>query len=435
MAMRLITGGIYLAKLAIEQRRREIEQELRRLVSKEMRPARSAYWWYQLFARRIMRDGELRAQAMRFVDVFPALKNPEGINRHIKEYFAAGPHSSSLLFRGIVGAGRFPVAKHAMALMAGAAVGAMAGHFTIPAEPPKIIKSVKDIRRRGAEYSFDILGEQVLSEEEADIYKQKYLKSIGLLRGFNCPVNLSLKLSSLYSQFDPLAKEATRREVAKRLKEIARPVKDSGGSLTIDMEQFYLRGLIWEIAKELLSEEEFAGFANFGIAHQAYLCESEIFLEEIIQAAKERRASFWVRLVKGAYWDYEAIAAGQKNWPIPVYTAREQTDASFERNADIALENYPRVKTAIGSHNLSSVAYVMAKQEFLGLPKNAVEFQTLYGLGTPLIRPLKEMGYPVRVYVGTGNTLEGMSYLARRLLENTSQMSSAFFVEQGRIRR
>ena len=93
------------------------------------------------------------------------------------------------------------------------------------------------------------------------------------------------------------------------------------------------------------------------------------------------------------------------------------------------------MKTAIGSHNLSSVAYVMAKQEFLGLPKNAVEFQTLYGLGTPLIRPLKEMGYPVRVYVGTGNTLEGMSYLARRLLENTSQMSSAFFVEQGRIRR
>ena len=48
------------------------------------------------------------------------------------------------------------------------------------------------------------------------------------------------------------------------------------------------------------------------------------------------------------------------------------------------------------------------------------EFQLLYGMAGPIKRALVEMGYRVREYCPVGELLPGMSYLVRRLLENTS---------------
>src|SRR5207253_3252762 len=48
------------------------------------------------------------------------------------------------------------------------------------------------------------------------------------------------------------------------------------------------------------------------------------------------------------------------------------------------------------------------------------EFQLLYGMAGPIKRALVEMGYRVREYCPIGELLPGMSYLVRRLLENTS---------------
>lgn len=408
-------------------REQMIRQELLELVNQEMPPILSLYWWYTLLTHRIMSDNELRTQLLRFVDVFPSLGKAEDISRHVKEYLIDGLSSPPCLIRAANLLARFPFGKHIIALAAKTAVGAMAHRFMVSQKREAIHRAVENLLRCSAGYSFDILGEQVLSEAEAESYKEKYLDLIYLLFGAGYPVDISLKLSSLYSQFDPLAGEATAKEVKKRLIEIARPVRDRNGTLTIDIEHFYFRNLSWEIIKVLLSEDEFFVYPGFGVAHQAYLKDSEEFLNGIIHFAKERSVPLGIRLVKGAYWDYEFIRARQKNWQIPVYTERAQTDVSFERNVDIALAAYPLIRTAIGSHNASSLAYAMAKREALGLPHDALEFQVLYGLGSPLIRPIRKMGYPVRVYVGAGDMVDGMGYLARRLLENTSQASSAFF--------
>src|SRR5207237_1553714 len=48
------------------------------------------------------------------------------------------------------------------------------------------------------------------------------------------------------------------------------------------------------------------------------------------------------------------------------------------------------------------------------------EFQLLYGMAGPIKRALVEMGYRVREYCPVGELLPGISYLVRRLLENTS---------------
>ena len=69
---------------------------------------------------------------------------------------------------------------------------------------------------------------------------------------------------------------------------------------------------------------------------------------------------------------------------------------------------------------MRSIAHAQALAEQLGIDKSRFEFQLLYGMAGPIKRALVEMGYRVREYCPVGELLPGMSYLVRRLLENTS---------------
>src|SRR6185503_11660883 len=122
----------------------------------------------------------------------------------------------------------------------------------------------------------------------------------------------------------------------------------------------------------------------------------------------------------GAYWDYETIIATQRGWPVRVFESKSQTDAAFERLARRMLENEAHVRCAFGTHSVRSIAACIGHAEDLGLPPNAYEFQMLYGMAEPIKRVLIDMGLRVRDYCPIGETLTGMSYLVRRLLENTS---------------
>jgi RHH-type proline utilization regulon transcriptional repressor/proline dehydrogenase/delta 1-pyrroline-5-carboxylate dehydrogenase len=131
----------------------------------------------------------------------------------------------------------------------------------------------------------------------------------------------------------------------------------------------------------------------------------------------------WVRLVKGAYWDYETVMAAQRHWPVPVWMHKWETDAQYERLTARLLRGSEMIRPAIGSHNVRSVAHALAQAEALGLERGTVEFQVLYGMGDALAAALADRGQRVRVYVPYGELLPGMAYLVRRLLENTSNDS------------
>ena len=88
-----------------------------------------------------------------------------------------------------------------------------------------------------------------------------------------------------------------------------------------------------------------------------------------------------VRLVKGAYWDYETIHAEQEGWPVPVWEKKWETDASYERCIDVLLGGYPHIHTAIASHNVRTLAHATATAKALGIDPSAVEIQMLYGHG------------------------------------------------------
>ncbi|MCY7393095.1 MAG: proline dehydrogenase family protein, partial [Leptolyngbyaceae cyanobacterium CAN_BIN12] len=170
-------------------------------------------------------------------------------------------------------------------------------------------------------------------------------------------------------------------------------------------------------------EPEFRDRADIGITLQAYLRDSVGDLKDLIEWAKERGTPVTVRLVKGAYWDQETIKAVQKDWAQPVFNDKESTDANFEAMTRLLLENHEHLYAAIGSHNVRSQAYAIAIAETLQIPPRRFEFKMLYGMADKLAKAIADKGYRVRVYCPYGELIPGMSYLIRRLLENTANSS------------
>src|SRR5205085_1962670 len=75
-----------------------------------------------------------------------------------------------------------------------------------------------------------------------------------------------------------------------------------------------------------------------------------------------------------------------------------------------------KVRPAIATHNLRSLAHAMAYLERCGGEPAEIELQVLRGLGDEIAAGLARLGHRVRVYTPIGDLVAGMAYLVRRLL-------------------
>src|SRR5260370_38070472 len=103
---------------------------------------------------------------------------------------------------------------------------------------------------------------------------------------------------------------------------------------------------------------------------QASLPETEAALHDLADWARRRGTPITVRLVKGAYWDYEVILARQLGWPVPVYLEKWRTDAQFERCTRLLMEQHQWLRPALGSHNVRSIAHALAAAGAWGRPRS-----------------------------------------------------------------
>ncbi len=187
------------------------------------------------------------------------------------------------------------------------------------------------------------------------------------------------------------------------------------------MEQYAFKDLTLQIFREVLDEDDFRAWPDAGIAIQAYLRDTAHDLEELAVWAQQRGTPVTVRLVKGAYWDYETINSAQQGWPNPVWSHKWETDANYERLTEFLISHRRWLRPALGSHNVRSLAHALALAH--GLPPGSIELQMLYGMAEPIKDTLVRLGQRVRVYTPYGQLLPGMAYLVRRLLENTANES------------
>jgi RHH-type proline utilization regulon transcriptional repressor/proline dehydrogenase/delta 1-pyrroline-5-carboxylate dehydrogenase len=388
--------------------------------------------FYQRMMAFSMRDEHFKVQMFRFVDVLASLRSSRDIVQHLDEYFADMRNGSvPFLQTGIRAAKIFPWLTAPVLRWN---VSGMARQFIAGRDPDDVMKMLRKRRQQRIGFTVDLLGEAVVSEQEADEYAARCFNLLDGLaertRGWSDPlgqnaelfpvVNVSVKISALYSQMNPADPEDAIAHLAPKLRPILRRAREVGAFINFDMESYAHKNTTLELFRRLFTEPDFRDWPHAGIVIQAYLRDAERDLKELIEWGRVRGTRFTVRLVKGAYWDYEKIKAAQNGWRCPVFLQKPESDANFEVCTRILLENEPIVTAAFGSHNVRSIAHAQAYAQQLGIDKSRFEFQLLYGMAGPIKRALVEMGYRVREYCPVGELLPGMAYLVRRLLENTS---------------
>lgn len=407
----------------------------------------SRNWFERKLMGLSMGNEALKVQLFRFVDTLPYLHDPVDVSRHLREYLTearddlpwwARAGLSVLPERGLGG--------RLLAKSAKSNAEQMARKFIAGSNVPEAIEAVRKMRAEKLAFTVDLLGEATITEAEADHVQQQYFDLLeGLTREVNswpevveidrddrgpiARVNVSVKLSALFSQFDPIDPDGTTRSVAKRLRPILAMAKRTGAFVNFDMEQYSFKDTTLQIFKTILAEPDFRDWPDVGIAIQVYLKDTERDLAGLLDWAKNvRRCPVWIRLVKGAYWDYETVIARQNHWPIPVFLEKWQSDENFEKLSRFLLANHEWLTPAFGSHNIRSIAHALAVAEELKVPAKRFEFQMLYGMADEIKDVLKSLGQRIRIYTPYGQLLPGMAYLVRRLLENTSNDS---FLKQG----
>jgi RHH-type proline utilization regulon transcriptional repressor/proline dehydrogenase/delta 1-pyrroline-5-carboxylate dehydrogenase len=388
-----------------------------------------------------MANPGLRVQMFRFIDAIPALQSKGEIANHFQQYMSAEEVELPSALKAMINfSDRHSFPAQTAAATITKAVETLAYKYIAGSNITEVIKAIDRLRKSGMSYTIDLLGEAVITETEAAEYLQGYLdlieqltqkaqswnrqEGIDLAAGEEMPqVQVSVKLTAFYSQFDPHNPVGSKEKVCDRLRILLRQAGKLGAAIHFDMEQYRYKELTLQILKELLMEDEFRSRTDLGITLQAYLRDSYQDLQDIIAWAKERGNPLTVRLVKGAYWDQETIKSVQNHWPQPVYNQKVATDLNFERMTRLLLENHEYLYGAIGSHNVRSQALACAIAETLKIPPRCFEMQVLYGMGDKLAQALVKRGHRVRVYAPYGNLLPGMAYLIRRLLENTANSS------------
>jgi RHH-type proline utilization regulon transcriptional repressor/proline dehydrogenase/delta 1-pyrroline-5-carboxylate dehydrogenase len=421
---------------AIEAAVRSIGGELFRLMDAHPSPGiLSKKGAYARIMEWSMKDPAFKAQLFRFVDVLPSLTSSAEIVRHLQEYLGDKAVELSPAMKTGLAAAAF-----APALVAGpvkANVTSMAGQFVAGATPEDLVKRFRSNASEGIATTIDLLGETVVSVAEADAFLRRNMDVLDIVgraigrdakpcfsdigpKGPLPRLNLSVKVSALTPEVHPADPGRSIAALKERLRPILRRAAEIGAFINFDMESYGLKDLTLSLFRSILEEDEFREQPAIGIAMQAYLRDCERDLRDLIAWARKARRPIVVRLVKGAYWDFETILAEQRGWPLPVWSEKPESDANYEKLSLLLLENADIALPAFASHNVRSCAHAIARADRLGVDKRAYEFQALYGMADELKSALVSGGHRVREYCPVGDLLPGMAYLVRRLLENTS---------------
>lgn len=283
-------------------------------------------------------------------------------------------------------------------------------------------KGFKDYR-----YSYDMLGEAALTQEDADRYFDAYMSSIASIadantkRNINDASSISIKLSALHPRYEVANVERVVDELSPRVLEIANHAKKLNVAVTVDAEEADRLEISLKIFERVYAQlEEYHGF---GLVVQAYQKRALKVLEWLADLYDQHHRLIPLRLVKGAYWDTEVKRAQEQGLShYPVFTRKVNTDVSYLACAQFLLTNRKRFYPQFATHNANTVAAI----KVLGGETGGYEFQRLHGMGQALhSQTISKDGLnrPCRIYAPVGSHEDLLPYLVRRLLENGANTS------------
>lgn len=281
-----------------------------------------------------------------------------------------------------------------------------ASRFVAGTKLDDAMRVVRELNGKGINVTLDHLGEHTNTPEEAqqatdDIFAT--LDAIG--SDTSACANVSIKLTQIGLGLD-------ENLCARNLERILARAKTNNTFIRMDIEDTPYTDKTINIFYQMRAK----GYGNVGMAVQAYLFRAEADTRRLLADKTP------IRLVKGAY----------KEPPEKAYPKKADVDANYDLLTklliDASLANGSKESSngrippipAIATHDEKRIAFAKGYADKVGLPKNGMEFQMLYGIRRDLQEQLAKDGYPVRVYVPFGT--HWYPYFMRRLAERPANI-------------
>jgi len=270
------------------------------------------------------------------------------------------------------------------------------------------IRVVRELNAKGINTTLDQLGEHTSTAEEANNAADAIVAVLNEIDKAGVKANVSIKLTQIGMGLD----EETCHQNLVRILNQARKSKTF---VRVDMEDTPYTDITISLYHAMLER----GFdtTHLGLVMQAYLFRAEADTRALLEKGTR------IRLVKGAY----------KEPAEKAYPKKADTDANYDLLTKIMIDAALNIENntlsadgrippipAIASQDDKRIEFAKKHAEKVGLPKNAIEFQMLYGIRRDLQEQLVKDGYPVRVYVPFG--AQWYPYFMRRLAERPANI-------------
>jgi len=349
-----------------------------------------------------------KTNLFRFVDVVPACETPAETADHLAEYLD-DPTSPTSVRLGLRAAARLPRGDAMAAGVARFGIEQMARQFIIGSDDDldEVLARLGRRWEAGFASTLDLLGEKTFTAREADHYAARVSRTFLRLidaasRWPSRPVlerdpwgplgrvNVSVKPTALAPKMHVLTEAAGVAQAVERLGPILDVARQSGATVHIDAEHDETKDATHALLRAI--GKQWPDGPALGCVVQAYRQDAADDLASLVRWSGEALdIPLQVRLVKGAYWDAETIAARANGWANPLFEQKSASDASFEACAqDLAAGAAAgAVRPAFASHNIRSLAAAITACRQLGLGDDAFETQVLHGMAEPLHHGLR----------------------------------------------
>jgi proline dehydrogenase len=268
------------------------------------------------------------------------------------------------------------------------------------------IVAVKDLNSNAINVTLDHLGESTATREDAVKAADDNVELLGRIKTSGVRANVSVKLTQIGLALD-------ENLCSQNLERILTRAAEYKNFIRIDMEDTPYTDQTIRMFREMRKK----GFQNTGIVVQSYLYRTEKDTRELLSEGS------CFRLVKGAYKEPAELAFPRKADVDANFDLLTQIMIDGAKNAGcppISDDGHIPPVPAIGSHDPKRLEFAKLYAEKVGLPKNAIEFQMLYGIRRDLQQQFVKEGYPVRVYVPYGT--HWYPYFMRRLAERPANV-------------
>lgn len=256
------------------------------------------------------------------------------------------------------------------------------------------VAAAKDFMQKGIPTVFTRLGENITELKEAEEVAKHYISVLDKITANNIKTEVSLKLTQI-------GLDLSFEKSLELFNTITQKAASAGNFVWIDMEGSPYTSVTLDFYKRVKEV-----YPNAGLCLQSYLLRTEKDLKDILYLHPN------IRLVKGAYSEQKGIA----------FDLKSDVDKNYFKLAEILLNEIKNngICTAFATHDITLVRKIIDAAGSIGVPRDKLEFQMLYGIKTSEQLKLVNEGCSLKVLISYGSAW--YPWYMRRLAERPANV-------------